>query len=344
MSPFCLPSNSQSKCRIPFILAAHTAYCVTVFSFVIFRYFLAVARIEFFNFELQITMATSEDDFLAICAPDNSNNEVQQHLAEPNSLSFDMWNSCTVRNFRSKMGQNKAFKPLCIYVLKQVTEYLSKMDIPYLVCGGTALSVYRENGKMICHDGDVDVAIFETDFLKVMQNMPSFLSTQDGNINLSDKCPVTGTSWFDKQGNEIPFNGVGGKRLKFFATKKLWDEFGIRHDIRFDPALAHLDVFTFGQHPDNPNCFCYNWNIPGSYDFRRKLFPKICVLPLKTYNFEGVSVQGPNDLKTFLEVEYGYLGRDAMFDFSSQLYVKIPQSVYEGLPKNVKKVVSRDLP
>ena len=47
MSPFCLHSNSQSKCRIPFILAAHTAYCVTIFSFVIFGFFLAVARIEF---------------------------------------------------------------------------------------------------------------------------------------------------------------------------------------------------------------------------------------------------------------------------------------------------------
>ncbi len=112
--------------------------------------------------------------------------------------------------------------------------------------------------------------------------------------------------------------------------------------MRFDPTLAHVDVFTFGQHPDDHSCFCYNWNIPGRYDFRWKRFPKSCVLPLKTYKFEGISVKGPNCLKTFLEVEYGYLGRDAMFDFASQLYVKIPEPVFENLPKKMKKALAND--
>ena len=73
-------------------------------------------------------------------------------------------------------------------------------------------------------------------------------------------------------------------------------------------------------------------------------FPKTCVLPLKTYNFEGLNVQGSSDLQTFLEVEYGCLGRDAMFDFASQLYVKIPESaVFEELPKNVKNIMANKL-
>ena len=295
-------------------------------------------------------MAACENDFLAMCF-DESCEEVKQDAGgsssakvarTPSAISFDMWNGCTVRNFRNKLGQNKAFKPICIYVLKQVTEYLSRINVQYLVCGGTALSVYREGGKMIPHDGDMDIAIFERDFSSVVQNLSSFTSMEDGNITVSDTCPEKETSWFDEDGNEIPYNGCGGKRLKFFGTKKLWDEFGIRHDIRFDPTLAHLDVFTFGQHPDDTNCFCYNWNISGSYDFRRKRFPKSCVLPLKTYNFEGVNVTGPSDLEAFLEVEYGYLGRDAMFDFDSQLYVKIPESVYKKLPKNIKKIMTNE--
>ncbi|KAL9976187.1 hypothetical protein ACROYT_G013455 [Oculina patagonica] len=253
-----------------------------------------------------------------------------------------MWNGCTLGNFRAKLGQNRTFKPICIYLLKEVTEFLSRFNIQYLVCGGTALSVYREGGKMICHDGDVDIAIFESDFSSVMQNLSALTSKQDGYISLSDKCPVNGTSWFNVDGSEILYNGCGGKRLKFCATRKLWDDFGIRTDLRFDPTLAHLDLFTFGQHPDDPSCFCYNWNIPGRYDFRRKRFPKSCVLPLKSYKFEGVSVQGPNCLKTFLEVEYGYLGRDAMFDFASQLYVKIPEPVFENLPKKMKKALAND--
>lgn len=288
-------------------------------------------------------MATCEDDFLAICQDDYCK-EGKQEMTEvtPKSISFDMWNGCTPSNFRAKLGQNRAFKPICIYVLKQVTEYLSRLNIQYLVCGGTALSVYREDGKMICHDGDVDIAIFESDFSSVVQSLSSLSSMQDGYISLSDKCPVNGTSWFDADGNEICYSGSGGKRLKFYGTKKLWDHFGIRTDLRFDSSLAHLDVFTFGQHPDDTTCFCYNWNIPGRYDFRQKRFPKTCVLPLKTYNFEGVTVQGPYCLKNFLKVEYGYLGRDAMFDFASQLYMKIPESVYEKLPKKIKKIMAND--
>lgn len=225
-------------------------------------------------------------------------------------------------------------------MLEKVVKYLSEIDIEYFVCGGTALSVYREDGKMIRHDGDVDIAIFECSFSSVLQNLPSFTAMQDGFIHVSNKCPVSGISWFDEHGREILYNGSGGKRLKFCASRKLWDRFGIRKDLLFDPGLVHLDVFTFAQHPDDHSCFCYNWNIPGRYDYRRKQFPKTCILPLKPYNFEGVSVKGPNCLKTFLEVEYGYLGRDAMFDFSSQLYVKIPQSVYEKLPKKIRKFLT----
>lgn len=296
-------------------------------------------------------MAAEEDDFWRIYQEDSDDERRPQTEKDSprlkdgtqNAISFDMWNGCTVKTFKSKLGQNKAFKPICVYVLKQVTEYLSRINVQYLVCGGTALSVYRERGKMIPHDGDVDIVIFESDFSKVLQNILSFTSLQENNIDLSETCPVTGTHWFDKDGSEIPFTGCGGKRLKFFATKKLWDKFGIRPDLRFDSSMAHLDVFTFGKHPDDPSCFCYNWNIPGSYDFKRKRFPKTCVLPLKSYNFEGLNVQGPKDLETFLKVEYGYLGRDAMFDFASQLYVKIPDSVYKELPKNVKKVMADDL-
>lgn len=293
-------------------------------------------------------MATC-DDFLSILQDDICQEGEQEipgnsaaEASTPKSISFDMWSGCTPGNFRTRLGQNRAFKPICIYVLKEVTEFLSRINIQYLVCGGTALSVYREGGKMIRHDGDVDIAIFEADFSSVMRNLSSFTSKHDGYISLSDKCPVNGTSWFKDDGSEILYSGRGGKRLKFYATRKLWDEFGVRTDLGFDPTLAHLDVFTFGQHPDDPTCFCYNWNIPGRYDFRRKRFPKSCVLPLKTYKFEGVSVQGPNCLETFLDVEYGYLGRDAMFDFASQLYVKIPEPVYENLPKKIKKVLANN--
>ena len=296
-------------------------------------------------------MASCEEDFLALCQDQSCQEEGKEitdlggpsnESVTPKSISFDMWNGCTPSNFSSKLGQNKLFKPVCVYVLEKVVEYLSTINVQYFICGGTALSVYRENGKMIRHDGDVDIAILECEFSSVLQNLHSFPAMQDGFIQVSNKCPVNETSWFDEHEREISYNGNGGKRLKFCASRKLWDRFAIRKDLLFDPSLAHLDVFTFSRHPDDHSCFCYNWNIPARYDYRRKRFPKTCILPLKTYNFEGICVKGPNCLKTFLEVEYGYLGRDAMFDFSSQLYVKIPQSVSEKLPKKIRKVLTSD--
>ena len=101
-------------------------------------------------------MAACEDDFLAMCQ-DNSCEQGGQKEADGSSLvevasssciSFDMWNGCTVKNFRAKLGQNKTFKPVLVYLLKQVTEYLSQINVHYLVCGGTALSVYRQGGKI----------------------------------------------------------------------------------------------------------------------------------------------------------------------------------------------------
>lgn len=44
-----------------------------------------------------------------------------------------------------------------------------------------------------------------------------------------------------------------------------------------------------------------------------------------------------NDLKTYLELKYGYIGRGAIFDQETQLYVKIPENICEKLPDKVQR-------
>lgn len=143
---------------------------------------------------------------------------------------------------------------------------------------------------MICYDGDVDIVIFEFDFFSVVQNIFFLFVIYNGYISFLDKCFFNRISWFDEDGSEIFYNGCGGKRFKFFVIRKFWDEFGVRGDLFFDFSLVYLDVFTFGQYSDDFTCFCYNWNICGKYDFRRKRFLKSCVLLFKIYKFEGVCV------------------------------------------------------
>ena len=113
-------------------------------------------------------------------------------------------------------------------------------------------------------------------------------------------------------------------------------------DEHFDIGLAHVDVFTLSEHPDDPKRFCVNWNLPGVYDYKKKAFPKSIFFPIKTYSFEGLEVTGMNDLKAYLEIEYGYLGRGAMYDCKTQLYVKIPNNLLTQLPGHIQKSFLND--
>ena len=255
----------------------------------------------------------------------------------PKFLSFDMWGNCRADNLQIKLEENQRLKPLRVHLLKLVTGYLKIINVNYFVYGGTALSVYREGGKMIEHDGDIDIAILETDFASVVKKIDFFRAFKEGDVVVSHDSIYQKHGWFEADGTEIPFNGIGAKRFKFYATRKLLAQFGIPADELFDVDLVHLDVFTLGQHPDYRDCFCVNWNVPGRYDYRKKAFPKSIFFPSKTYSFEGLEVSGMNDLKAYLEVEYGYLGRGATFDNETQLYVKIPDNVLEQLPGDVQR-------
>ncbi|XP_022798510.1 uncharacterized protein LOC111336650 [Stylophora pistillata] len=252
-------------------------------------------------------------------------------------LSLDMWGNCRADNFQQKLEENESFKPLRVHLLRQVADYFNRINVRYFIYGGTALAVYREGGKIIKHDGDIDLAILETDFSNVVHNIDKFPALKDGDIFMSEECSLLKRGWFDAEGNEIPFCGVGGKRLKLFATRKLFRQFGFETDEHFDIGLAHVDVFTLSEHPDDPKCFCVNWNVPGAYDYRKKAFPKSIFFPLKTYSFEGLEVTGMNDLKAYLDIEYGYLGRGAMYDLKTQLYVKIPEILLTQLPEGVQQ-------
>lgn len=324
------------------ILSSHLSCSIATLNF-----FVSCCQSSFFLFYFRIGMSTSEQiSSNESVSKDLDGLDLESLFQEEEStrcLSFDMWGSCRADNFRTKLQENQSLKPLRVHLFKLVTEYFKKMNINYFIYGGTALSVYREGGRMIKHDGDIDIAILESDFSNAVHGIDSFCAFKEGDVLMSHECSHSKRGWFDVDGKEIPFSGaVGGKRLKFFASGRLFKQFGFQADESFDLDLAHLDVFTLSQHPDDSNCYSVNWNFPGSYDYRRKAFPKSIFSPLKTYNFEGVEVYGMNDLRTYLEIEYGYLGRGAMYDCKTQLYVKIPENLFKQLPSEVQRTMNGD--
>ena len=78
------------------------------------------------------------------------------------------------------LAENRRVKPLRVHLFEVVVDFLNAINVNYFIYGGTALSVYREGKNMIEHDGDIDVAILEADFLRVIHNISSFKSVADG--------------------------------------------------------------------------------------------------------------------------------------------------------------------
>ena len=65
--------------------------------------------------------------------------------------------------------------------------FSEKISIQYLIYGGTALSVFRERDKIICHDYDIDIAILKTDFSKLFGiYLPSQLRKMRASVSVPD--------------------------------------------------------------------------------------------------------------------------------------------------------------
>ncbi|CAH8527204.1 unnamed protein product [Dicrocoelium dendriticum] len=262
-------------------------------------------------------------------------------FVEPFS-SLDMWGTCTQRNLRKL----------------RVLELCESANVDAFVYGGTALAVYRECGKMIEHDTDIDLATLEYDskgvgsFTKLLYTCenegilchgvhPDYSTSwiEESKLRLDFASSITGSSWFGRSGDrftEIPYSGQDCKRIKFFLTecglRSACDELRLKsslfHKVLSDPSVLHVDLFTLSDHPlYSGSHLRVNWNIPGVYDCVRKRFPVHCIFPTQSAAFEGVSVKAPADLELYLTIEYGYLGRDAVYDYARQEYIKHSLSI-----------------
>ncbi|PAA82694.1 hypothetical protein BOX15_Mlig032626g1 [Macrostomum lignano] len=192
---------------------------------------------------------------------------------------------------------------------------------------------------MIPHDSDIDLVVREVDFARLVAIGNRLTAAEPGaaHIAFDASCSLSGKPWFESGSTvEIPYAGRGCKRVKFSLTEAGWAAVGLNCGPKrfpFDPCLVHLDVFTVSPHPLDPNgSLRVNWSVPGIYDCMDKRFPADCLFPAVPCTFESVPTFAPRDLLAYLTVEYGYLGRDAMYDSSTGLYVKIPPELRTQIP------------
>ncbi|CAL8095744.1 unnamed protein product [Calicophoron daubneyi] len=287
-------------------------------------------------------------------------------------LSFDMWGYCSVRNFKRVVRQNRCLKPLRVHLLKLVLDFCRMAEVEPFVYGGTALAVYREHGNMIKHDHDIDLGVLEYDkshvgvFTRLLQTCiahgvpfsgvscnEELIVASSSDIRVQFASGITGHKWLRLNSDpknpisEEAYSGADCKRAKFFFTESgLQKVCELNHKksatiqaILGDPSLVHVDLFTLSPHPDCASSHLrVNWNIPGAYDNVKKPFPISCFLPPKPCVFEGISLLAPANLEEYLTIDYGYLGRDAVYDSKKQVYVMMTEECKHNLFRGRKKL------
>ncbi|KAM7539854.1 hypothetical protein Aperf_G00000037040 [Anoplocephala perfoliata] len=290
-------------------------------------------------------------------------------------VAFDMWGNCTPRNMSKKMRRTACLKPLYRELLRQFVDICTTAGIEAFVYGGTALGVYREGGRMIAFDYDVDFAVFEysSDGEGSLSRLANSCLREEGlrvkvvNISgLHHNPPLEATVCVDFLNTleasspwltmnteglvvEQPFTGAGAKRAKFYFTPHgLQEAAEIGHlkptvfnELSKDLTVIHVDLFTLSPHPDSPNNYLrVNWHKEGLYNSLSKKFSRQNFLPLQRVIFEEVEVLAPANLEGYLKEEYGYLGRDAMYDSTQQCYIKIPEAFRDSLPSHCQKYIN----
>nr|VZI50352.1 unnamed protein product [Spirometra erinaceieuropaei] len=150
--------------------------------------------------------------------------------------------------------------------------------------------------------------------------------------------------------HERSYTGVGAKSAKFTFT-----EHGLRSvakkyprirpsqlcELVHDPSGVHVDLFTLSPHPSSPvQHLRVNWHFGNGYNSCAKLFERNAFFPLKSMVYEDLPILAPANLEEYLTVEYGYLGRDAMYDRETQRYVKISEAAFRQFPPQVQKLLS----
>ena len=203
-------------------------------------------------------------------------------------------------------------KPHRIHVFKAVTNLLNELNIKWFVSDGTLLGWYRHRA-MIPHDYDLDLVILEEDVHEVWRNrhkLPSDVVLD--NVGSADQsCRV----WVTDD-NSIPFDPSSKSAKKLGAYKTT-----LPPKPKSGPVFvweACIDIQTYRREQDG---WHNNYNLNG-LNLGATAFPNDVIFPLQKTQFEGMEVYIPNNAEKWLELNYGYLGEDAVWDAETSKYKK----------------------
>ena len=201
-------------------------------------------------------------------------------------------------------------KPHRLHVFKAIADLLNELKIDWFISDGSLLGWYRHRA-MIPHDYDIDLAVMEEDIQKVWKNrhrLPEDIVLD--NVGSADQ---SATVWVTDDAS-IPFDPSSKSAKKLGAYKTT-----LPPKPKDGPVFvweACIDIQTYRKEKDG---WHNNYNLNG-LNLGATAFPDDVIFPLVKSKFEGMDVYVPNNAERWLELNYGYLGEDAVWDADTSKY------------------------
>ncbi len=201
-------------------------------------------------------------------------------------------------------------KPHRVYLMKAIVDLLNELGVTWFLTDGSLLGWNRDK-KMTPDDYDIDISIVESDALTVWKNrhkLPSDVVLE--NVGAADQ---SGIVWVTDE-RSIPFDPSTKSAKKLAAYKTTLPPKPTEGPVFF--WEAGVDILTYRKEEDG---WHNNYNMNGC-NLSATAFPNDVIFPLLKTEFEGVEAYVPRDAKRWLEMNYGYLGEDGIWDTELQKY------------------------
>jgi len=204
-------------------------------------------------------------------------------------MSISWWGDVTQSNKEQKIAENKHWKPARIQLFRQIRAALEKHAIEHWIDSGTLLGAWRDKG-MIPHDSDTDIAIpgqqmHQAAEQALRQELPHLGFKH---ASYSGKLEV-----YDPHSPEVPWGENGDT----------WH-------------LVSCDIDLYIRREDGWQQQYFNFGIENNR------IPHELIFPLGQVEFEGEVCPAPRQTEAYLTLVYGYLGEDAVFDSTSNTFVR----------------------
>ena len=229
----------------------------------------------------------------------------------PNDQYINAWGVTTAER-NQLIHECNILRPYRLYTFRKVVDLLNELGVTWYISDGTLLGWYRCRGKMLECNYDVDVSIQESDMQLVWKNrhrLPSDVVLE--NMGSGDG---SGHIWVTDD-EDIPFDPSikSSKKLAVYNTKI--PPRPVEGPVFF--WAAGVDIYTYRKEVDG---WHINYNINGLNLSASLVFPDDVVYPLVKTKFEGIDVYVPQKPRQWLELMYGFIGEDAVWDLATCKY------------------------